>query len=140
MSFYNVTNPLNFQVISDTRKALAPMGAPVHVQSSNYITAAATLTAAQVVGGAIIYNGLAVTLTLPTAAALLQLLQSGAYASQQFGVDDVLLLKVSNIGATTVTISSGSTASTRAFTTLTNGVVTIRFTNVTAGSEAYTIY
>ena len=140
MSFYNVTNPLNFQVISDTRKALAPMGAPVHVQSSNYITAAATLTAAQVVGGAIGYNGLLATLTLPTAAALLQLLQSGAYASQQFGVDDFLLLTVSNIGAAAVTISSGSTASTRVVGAGANSLVTIRFTNVTAGSEAYTIY
>ena len=140
MSFYNVGNPLNFQVISDTRKALAPLSSLEHIQSSNYFTAAATLTAQQVVGGAIVYNGLAVTLTLPTAAALLQLLQSGAYASQQFGVDDFLLLTVSNIGAAGVTISSGSTASTRVIGAGANSMVTIRFTNVTAGSEAYTIY
>ncbi len=140
MSFYNVSNPVNFQVISDTRKALAPLSSLEHIQASNYFTAAATLTAAQVVGGAIIYNGLAATLTLPTAAALLQLLQSGAYASQQFGVDDFLLLTVSNIGAAGVTISSGSTASTRVVGASANSLVTIRFTNVTAGSEAYTIY
>ena len=140
MSFYNVSNPVNFQVISDTRKALAPLSSLEHIQASNYFTAAATLTASQVVGGAIIYNGLAVTLTLPTAAALLQLLQSGAFESQQFGVDDFLLLTVSNIGAAGVTISSGSTASTRVVAAGANTMVTIRFTNVTAGSEAYTIY
>jgi len=140
MSFYNVTNPVNFQVISDARKALAPLASLDHIQSSNYFTAAATLTAQQVVGGAIIYNGLVAALTLPTAAALLQLLQSGAFASQQFGVDDSLLLNVSNIGAATVTMTSGSTASTRAVLAGTNTILTIRFTNVTAGSEAYTIY
>jgi len=140
MSFYNVTNPLNFQVISDARKALAPLGAPVHVQASNYITAAATLTAQQVVGGAIVYNGLAAALTLPSAASLLQLLQSGAFASQQFGVDDFLLVNVSNIGAANVTMTSGSTASTRVVLAGANTILTIRFTNVTAGSEAYIIY
>ncbi len=140
MSFYNVANQPNFQVIDLARKPLAPFSQMAHVQATQLFTAATTLTAEQVVAGAIVYSGAAVTLTLPTAATLLQLLQSGAYASQQFGVGDFLLLKVSNIGANTVTISSGSTASTRAFTTLTNGLVTIKFTNVTAGSEAYTIY
>ncbi len=141
MSFYNVTNPTTFQVIDESRQALAPLSVTTHVDATQNFSTAATLTAPQTVAGAVIWSGTATgALTLPTAATLLQLLQSGAYVSQQFGVSDVVFLDVVNIGSQAVVMTSGSTASTRAVQSLTNTNLTIKFTNVTAGSEAYTIY
>jgi hypothetical protein len=141
MSFYNVTNPANFQVIDDSRLPLAPFSTVTHVDATQNFTAAATLTAPQTIAGAVIWSGTATgALTLPSASNLLQLLQSGSYASQQFGVDDLLYLDVVNIGSQAVVMTSGSTASTRAVASLANTNLTIKFTNVTAGSEAYTIY
>ena len=144
MSFYNVTNPTTFQVLDLVgRKGQFQQSALVRVDSTQIFSGATTLTAQQVIAGMISVNtsGGAITITLPAAAVLLAALNSGVYVSQPVSLNDIIYLTVAAFGAAgnAVTVASGSTVSTTTVTGQTSEQVGIRFTNVTAGSEAYTV-
>ena len=76
MSFYNVTNPTSFSIVSDARKLLVQPGKLVRFPQTQYFTGAATLTAEQLVAGNIMGDTTAggFTLTLPSATDLITLL------------------------------------------------------------------
>ena len=144
MSFYNVTNPTTFQVLDLIgRKGQFQQSALVRVDSTQSFSANTTLTAQQVIAGMISVNtsGGAITITLPAAAVLLAALNSGVYVSQPVSLNDIIYLTVAAFGAAgnAVTVASGSTVSTTTVTGQTSEQVGIRFTNVTAGSEAYSV-
>ena len=144
MSFYNVTNPTTFQVLDLVgRKGTFQQSALFRVDSSQSLSADTTLTAQQVIAGMISVNtsGGAITITLPAAAVLLAALNSGVYVSQPVSLNDIIYLTVAAYGSAlnAVTVASGSTVSTTTVTGQTSEQVGIRFTNVTAGSEAYTV-
>ena len=75
MSFYDTTNPVNFS-INAPKRAIAPFGALNRLASATYVgTSSLTLTASQVVNGAIVVAPTAgQTFTLPAAFALQQFL------------------------------------------------------------------
>jgi hypothetical protein len=76
MSFYNVTNPTSFSIVSDARKLLVQPGKLTRFPQTQYFTGAATLTAEQLVAGNIMSDTTAggFTLTLPSATDLITLL------------------------------------------------------------------
>ena len=76
MSFYNVTNPTSFSIVSDVRKLLVQPGKLTRFPQTQYFTGAATLTAEQLVAGNIMGDTTAggFTLTLPSATDLITLL------------------------------------------------------------------
>ena len=144
MSFYNVTNPTTFQVLDLIgRKGQFQQSALVRVDSTQSFSANTTLTAQQVIAGMISVDttGAARTITLPAAAVLLAALNSGVYVSQPVSLNDIIYLTVAAYGSAVnaVTIASGSTVSTTTVTGQTSEQVGIRFTNVTAGSETYSV-
>jgi len=144
MSFYNVTNPTTFQVLDlQNRQGTFKQSSLVRVDSKQIFAADATLTAAQVVAGAIFVDttAAAVNITLPAAATLLALLNAGTYASNPIGLNDIVFLQVNAFGAAgnAVTITGGSTASSTTVTGRTSEQVGLKFTNVTAGAEAYSV-
>jgi hypothetical protein len=112
---------------------------PLRTVTSIATAANVTYTVAQVLGGKIFRDcaGSSRTDTLPTAAALVAAVP-GAQVGTSFEFD------IRNSGAAnTLTIAAGSGGTTSG--TMTVGVGSIRFftlvfTNVTPGSEAYTLY
>lgn len=76
MSFYSVTNPTTFSVVSDTRKQLVNPGKLIRFPATQQFSAVATLTAEQLVAGNIIgdTSSAGFTLTLPSATDLITLL------------------------------------------------------------------
>ena len=99
--------------------------------------AAATLTAAQVQGGLILCPAsTGRTLTLPTAALLSDAIQGGL-------VGTAFEFTIRNTGAGTVTVAAGTggtTSGTMTVATTASKRFLVLFTNVTVGSEAFTIY
>ena len=100
------------------------------------LTAAATLTSPQLLQGFIIYNGAAANLTLPSASDLCNNIQ-GCMVGTSFEVE------VRSIGAGTATLVAGpgvtlNGAATVA--TLNSRTFLVNITNVTLGSETYTVY
>lgn len=98
-----------------------------------------TLTGAQVLGGLLLRdnNGGDRTDTLPTAALLV------AACSEGLSVGNGFRFTVRNTGANTTTIAAGTggTASgTMTIATANSKEFLVIFTNITAGSEAYTVY
>jgi hypothetical protein len=100
------------------------------------LTAAATLTSPQTLTGLIIYNGAAANLTLPSAADLCNNIQG-----VMVGTSFELMIKATGAGTATVVAGAGGTISGTA-TVATANIRTflVNFTNVTIGSEAYTVY
>jgi hypothetical protein len=143
MSFYNVTNPTTFQVLDLIgRQGTFKQSALQRADSTQIFSANATLTAQQVIAGVLFVDTTsAVTLTLPSAAVLLAALNSGVYASSPVSLNDIIYITVVAYGSGTNSafIASGSTASTAEILFRRSEQVGIRFTNVTAGSEAYSV-
>ena len=144
MSFYNVTNPTTFQVLDLVgRKGQFQQSALIRADSTQIFAADTTLKVQQVIAGAIFVDttAAAVNITLPAAAILLAALNSGAYASNPVSLNDVIFIQVNAFGAAgnAVTITGGSTASSTTVTGRTSEQVGLKFTNITAGSEAYTV-
>ena len=114
------------------QSVLMPMIVPVN------LTAAATLTPTQLLGGYIIVNAAAgVNLTLPTAASMCEAVQ-GAMVGTSFefevraaGAGTATLVAAANTGVTLSGTATVATANTRTFL--------LNFTNVTIGQEAYTV-
>lgn len=99
-----------------------------------------TLTTAQILGGLILRagNGGARTDTLPTAAALVEAIQ-GCMVGTSF--EFVLLNNSATAVNITLAAGTGGTASGTMATAQNNSkIFCVVFTNVTIGSEAYTLY
>lgn len=115
---------------------LVYIGANVQTVST---TANATLTPANVLNGlCVLTGGAALTFTLPTAATLVAALP-GVQVNSSFRT----LFRNTNSGSATLAVSTGATSAsgnTLATISLHTKEVFIQFTNVTAGSEAYTVY
>ena len=148
MSFYNVTNPTTFQVLDLIgRQGQFKQSSLNRADSTQIFTGATTLTAQQFVAGVLFVDTSLVVspgninITLPSAAVLLAALNSGVYASQPVSLNDIIYITVVNYGdsANTVTIISGSTASNTTVAARRSEQVGVRFTSVTAGSEAYSV-
>jgi hypothetical protein len=100
------------------------------------LSAATTLTSPQLLQGFIIYTGGAANLTMPTAADLCNNIQ-GCMVGTSFEFE------VRSSGAATVTIvvgTGGTLSGTGTVATLSTRTFFVNFTNVTLGSEAYTVY
>ena len=100
------------------------------------LTAAATLTSPQLLPEFTIYNGAPGNLTFPTAADLSNNIQ-GCMVGTSFEVE----VRSAGAGTATLVASAGVTLSgTATVATLNSRTILINFTNVTLGSEAYTVY
>ena len=112
---------------------------PTIVPATISTDANVTFTAAQVMGGHIIRSiGAARTDTLPTAAALVDAIQ-GAMVGTSF----TFHIRNNSGGAYTETLAAGTGGTTSGTMTLAQNLsksYMVVFTNVTAGSEAYTVY
>ena len=144
MSFYNVTNPTTFQVLDLVgRQGQFKQSALQRADSTQLLAATATLTSQQVVAGVLFVDtaGGAVTLTLPSAAVLLSALNSGVYSSQPVSLNDVIFITIVNYGhaANAVTFQTAGGATSTTVVARTSEQVGIKFTNVTAGSEAMSV-
>lgn len=102
-------------------------------------TAAATLTAANILNELCVFTGgAALTFTLPTAAILVAALP-GIQVNSSFRC----IFRNTNSGSATLAVSTGATSAsgnTLATISLHAKEVFFQFTNVTPGSEAYTVY
>jgi hypothetical protein len=100
------------------------------------LAAAATLTSPQALTGLIIYTGAAANLTLPAASDLCNNIQ-GVMVGTSFEV----MVKCTGAGPVTIVAGAGGTVSgTATVATLNIRTFMVNFTNVTIGSEAYTVY
>ena len=148
MSFYNVTNPTSFSVVSDTRKALVNPGKLTRssaIQVFNPFagnTAGTSLTAEQIIQGVLFVNPNSNprSLYLPTASDLIQLLMGpGGY---DVSVNDIFTLRVinTNSGSNAVTVYANDAGSNVSVAAGVQRLINIQLTNVTSGSYAYTIF
>jgi len=142
MSFYNVTNPTSFSVVSDVRKLLVQPGKLIRFPQTQYFTGAASLTAEQLVAGSLIGDTTAAnrTLTLPSATDLITLLMG----PEGFDVSssDIFSFQVTNIGSSnTLTIaasSSGGSGTSKTFGAGVQGTVNLQISvSVSGGSTTY---
>jgi hypothetical protein len=144
MSFYNVTNPTTFAVLDlQNRQGTIQQSALIRADSKQIFTADTTLTAAQVVAGVLFVDTTAAarTITLPSAASLLALLNAGTYASSPISTNDIVFMTVVayGSGANAVTVQTAGAATSTTVAGRTSEQVGIKFTNVTAGSEAMSV-
>jgi hypothetical protein len=109
MSFYSVTNPTTFSVVSDTRKQLVNPGKLTRFPATQQFSSAATLTAEQLIAGNIIGDTTSAgfTLTLPSATNLITLLLGpGGF---DVSSTDIFSFQVFNVASSnTLTIAAGS--------------------------------
>ena len=109
MSFYSVTNPTTFSVVSDSRKFLVNQGKLIRFPQTQMFTGASTLTAEQLVAGNIIGDTTAgaFTLTLPSATDLITLLMGpGGF---DVSSSDIFSFQVFNVASSnTLTIAAGT--------------------------------
>jgi hypothetical protein len=111
MSFYNVTNPTSFSIVSDVRKLLVQPGKLIRFPQTQYFTGATTLAAEQLVAGSLIGDttGGAFTLTLPSATNLITLLLGpGGFdvSSSDIFSFTVTNINVTNSNALTIAVNS----------------------------------
>ena len=106
MSFYNVTNPTSFSVVSNTRFMLTKQGKLTRVPNTAKISAAITLTAEQLVAGNLICGGSAYDITMPSATDLITLLMGPA--GFDISTSDVFTFRVQNTASGTVRILPGT--------------------------------
>ena len=109
MSFYNVTNPTSFSIVSDVRKLLVQPGKLTRFPQTQYFTGAATLTAEQLVAGNIMGDTTAggFTLTLPSATDLITLLL-GPGGFDVSSSDIFTFVAFNTASSNTLTIAAGT--------------------------------
>jgi hypothetical protein len=151
MSFYDTTNPVNFS-INAPKRAIAPFGALNRLASATYVgTSSLTLTASQVVNGAIVVAPTAgQTFTLPAAFALQQFLGGAKVVGDHVNgtSNEYFLFKVYNLTTNATTVAAGTDGTgSKAITAASvadDAVYTpvlIQFTAVGEdGVAAYTVY
>ncbi len=109
MSFYSVTNPTTFSVVSDTRKFLVNAGKLIRFPATQQFSSATTLTAEQLIAGNIIGDTTSAgfTLTLPSATDLITLLMGpGGF---DVSSSDIFSFQVFNVASSnTLTIAAGT--------------------------------
>ena len=150
MSFYNVTNPTSFSVVSDTRKMLTQQGKLVrsaaitalnpYSNSGNGTSSTAPITPEQLIQGNLFVNpsGTA-NFFLPKAADLIQLLMGpGGF---DVSSNDIFTFRIFNINATntlTVKVNAASgetnTGSDIAITPGVNKPINLQITITVSGS------
>jgi len=149
MSFYNVSNPVNFTNQDANAKRLAPLSALTTVPASQYFQASKTLSVSETLAGYVLFNGnilVAVingTLTLPTPHELIQGLRKSSITSQKSISDgDMIAFHVKSIaGICTIqgVDNAGANTTSQPVAAGTYLPVIIRFTNTADGQEAYTV-
>ena len=151
MSFYNVTNPTSFSVVSDTRKSLVNPGkltrssAIQKLDPFNGNTSGSPITAEQLIQGVLFVNPnvSSRSLYLPTASDLIQLLMGpGGF---DVSANDIFTLRVinTNSGGNDVNVTANSSGGSGGPIAVAPGVqrlINIQLTNVTSGSYAYSIF
>jgi hypothetical protein len=150
MSFYNVTNPTSFSVVSDTRKSLVNPGKLTRssaIQVLNPFTgnsSGSPITAEQLIQGVLFVNpdSNPRSLYLPTASNLIQLLMGpGGY---DVSVNDIFTLRIINTNAggnaVAVTVNTGGSGGPISVAAGVQRLINIQLTNVTSGSYAYSIF
>ncbi len=144
MSFYNVTNPTSFSVVSDVRKLLVQPGKLIRFPQTQYFTGAASLTAEQLVAGSLIGDTTAAgfTLTLPSATDLITLLMGpGGF---DVSSSDIFSFSVTNIASSNnlvIAVGTGGTGSNKTITGSSGGVsrtINLQISvSVSGGSTTY---
>lgn len=120
MSFYNVTNPTSFSIVSDARKLLVQPGKLVRFPQTQFFTGAATLTAEQLVAGNIIGGNTAAgnyQLTLPSATDLITLLMGpGGFDVSSSDIFSFTVTNISASGDLTIAVGTGGSGSAKTIT------------------------
>jgi len=140
MSFYNVTNPTSFSIVSDVRKPTVQSGKLIRFPATQIFTSATTLTAEQLVAGNVILNnGSGITLTLPSATDLITLLMGPA--GFDVSSSDIFSFEAFSIGAGTLTIavnSSGGSGSNKTISSGAQKTINLQISiTVSAGTTTY---
>lgn len=116
---------------------------------ASFATGSQSYSAANVIGGIIVHNtgGAGVNGTLPTAAALLAALAANGCPMRVGDTIECLIVNGGTTGSITllapngqVTFDTNQAAGSQVIATLSSKFVQLRFTNVTIGAEAYTVY
>jgi len=125
MSFYNVTNPTSFSIVSDVRKLLVQPGKLIRFPQTQYFTGATSLTAEQLVAGSLIGDTTAAgfTLTLPSAENLITLLLGpGGF---DVSSSDIFSFSATNIASSNnlvIAVGTGGSGSNKTITGASGGV------------------
>jgi hypothetical protein len=125
MSFYNVTNPTSFSIVSDVRKLLVQPGKLIRFPQTQYFTGATSLTAEQLVAGSLIGDTTAggFTLTLPSAENLITLLLGpGGF---DVSSSDIFSFSATNIASSNnlvIAVGSGGSGTSKTITGASGGV------------------
>jgi len=149
MSFYNVTNPTSFSIVSDVRKLLVQPGKLVRFPQTQYFTGASggvtsALTGEQLVAGSIIGDTTAgaLTLTLPSAENLITLLLGpGGF---DVSSSDIFSFSATNIASSNnlvIAVGTGGTGSNKTIAGSSGGVsrtINLQISvSVSGGSTTY---
>ena len=137
MSFYNVTNPSNYNTVSDARFMLTNPSKILRTSSQQQFAAATSLTAGQLVAGVIFVSGTSYTVTLPSATDLITLfLGPGGFDVSN---NDIFILRVKSTASGNVTVASGTGGSgSIVLSTGTERIINIQLSiTVSAGSPVY---
>jgi hypothetical protein len=144
MSFYNVTNPTSFSVVSDTRKSLVNPGKLTRSSAVQKFASytSSTITPEQLIQGVLFVDATASqTMTLPTASDLIQLLMGpGGY---DVSANDIFALRLVNYGSQSLLVAANSSGGSGGSITVAAGVqrlINVQLTNVTSGTYAYSIF
>jgi len=136
MSFYNVSNPTTFNVVSDKRFALAAQGKVSRTSSQQlFVTGALTAISAEQLIGGVVY--MYEDFTLPSATDLITLLLGpGGFDVSN---NDIFSFRAVNLSGSNHTISSGTGGSgSITVTANTEKFINIKITiTVSAGSTTY---
>ena len=148
MSFYNVTNPTSFSIVSDVRKLLVQPGKLIRFPQTQFFTGATSLTAEQLVAGSLIGDSTAgsFTLTLPSAENLITLLLGpGGFVVSS---SDIFSFSATNIASSNnlvIAVGSGGSGTSKTITGASGGVsrtINLQISVVVSGSTttyAYTM-
>jgi uncharacterized Zn-binding protein involved in type VI secretion len=130
---WNGADALSFTPVTST-DVLKINGQHSKKVTSSTVTGAATLTAAQLLGGVISYTGAGANVALPAAADMVAGVPDAA-------VGDTFMCYVFNSGSGTATITLGGSTLYGAGAIAQNkgAILIIHLTNVTASSEAYSV-
>jgi hypothetical protein len=125
MSFYNVTNPTSFSIVSDVRKLLVQPGKLIRFPQTQYFTGATSLTAEQLVAGSIIGDTTAggFTLTLPSAENLITLLLGpGGFDVSSSDIFSFSTTNIASSNTLTIAVGTGGSGSNKTIAGASGGV------------------
>lgn len=125
MSFYNVTNPTSFSIVSDVRKLLVQPGKLTRFPATQQFSAVASLTAEQLVAGNIVGDTTSAgfTLTLPSAENLITLLLGpGGFDVSSSDIFSFNVFNVASSNNLVIAVGSGGSGSNKTITGASGGV------------------